>query len=25
VLWEPIMSGEYREYYRQQYAERLGR
>ncbi len=23
--WEPIKSGEYREYYRQQYAERLGR
>jgi dTDP-glucose 4,6-dehydratase len=22
--WEPIKSGEYREYYRQQYAERLG-
>jgi dTDP-glucose 4,6-dehydratase len=25
VWWEPIKSGEYREYYRQQYAERLGR
>ena len=23
--WEPIKSGEYRDYYRQQYAERLGR
>src|SRR4051794_9870884 len=23
--WEPIKSGEYREYYRQMYAERLGR
>jgi dTDP-glucose 4,6-dehydratase len=23
--WEPIKSGEYREYYEQQYAERLGR
>ena len=22
--WEPIKSGEYREYYEKQYAERLG-
>jgi len=22
--WEPIKSGEYREYYERQYAERLG-